>query len=79
MSEGDGVQGKEFPKNQTRIENGVMTLVLYLDVEGDDSTFIKAIGSLELSKDLVKSYFANKAAAEAIVRQRQGLIKPLVH
>jgi hypothetical protein len=74
------VKEPEPPKqNTSRIENGVMTITLYLEVEGDDFTFQKAIGGLELSKDLVKNYFGQKAMVEQAMKQRNKLITPIVH
>ena len=69
---------KAVEQNAYAIEEGVMTMTIYL--ENDPSAFVKAIGSLVLAQDLVKNYFGNKAVADAAIKARNAIIKPgIVH
>jgi len=60
-----------IPLNSAVVKDGVMTVTLYL--ERSDAGFAEAIGSLDLSKDLVKNYFTQKTLAEAALRARSTM------
>lgn len=66
----------ELRLNKAAIQDGVMTMVLYL--EESDSDFAKAIGSLVLAQDMVKGYFTKKMVREQLEKERvmSKIIRP---
>jgi len=69
-----GTDAMDQKENTAVIKNGIMTVVL--NFENDSAAFAKAIGSLELAKDLVKNYFGKKAMVDSIMKERSTLIRP---
>lgn len=70
MTEPTGVDPNLPRLNRAVVVDGIMTVTLFLS--DDEAGFAKAIGSLVLAQDMVKSHFAQKAMREKV----SGIIRP---
>lgn len=66
-------------KRQNRFEiapDGQVNITLFLFEEGDDGSFSRALGAMEIFKDNIKSWAQQRMMAMKLRAAQNGIIKP---